>query len=34
MVVELKEKRKFNFVVLGLLLLVIIGGILLYFDFL
>jgi hypothetical protein len=33
-VVELKEKRKFNFVVLGLLLLVIIGGILLYFDFL
>ncbi len=34
MVVELKEKRKFNFVVLGLLLLVIVGGILLYFDLL
>jgi hypothetical protein len=33
-VVELKEKRKFNFVVLGLLLLVIVGGILLYFDLL
>lgn len=34
MVVELKEKRKFNFVVLGLLVLVIAGGILIYFDLL
>lgn len=34
MVVELKEKRKFNFVVLGLLVLVIVGGILIYFDLL
>jgi hypothetical protein len=33
-VVELKEKRKFNFVVLGLLLLVIVGGILIFFDLL